>query len=99
MLETGKCCGGEHWLPATPVSLPSPLLTGPAPLSHPHSPPPQTLLSHLPSPLPPLASLYAKSHLRGPSCHATMVALSPWGGMEQRHPMCNSQAHLDTAVT
>uniref|UniRef100_A0A8B9NDW9 Dedicator of cytokinesis protein 2 n=1 Tax=Accipiter nisus TaxID=211598 RepID=A0A8B9NDW9_9AVES len=53
MLETGKCCGGEHWLQATTLSLPSPLLAGPAPLSHPHSPPPQTLLSHLPSPLPP----------------------------------------------
>ncbi|XP_009892091.1 PREDICTED: dedicator of cytokinesis protein 2-like [Charadrius vociferus] len=46
-----------------------------------------------------LASLYAKLHLRGPSSHDTMVALSPWGNMEQRHPTCSSQAHLDTVVT
>lgn len=82
-----------------PLSPPSPLPAGPTQLE------PSSLSSTPDASLPPpqptalLASLYAKPHLRGPSCHATTVALSPWGNMEQRHPMCSPQAHLDTTVT
>uniref|UniRef100_A0A8C3KDP7 Dedicator of cytokinesis 2 n=1 Tax=Calidris pygmaea TaxID=425635 RepID=A0A8C3KDP7_9CHAR len=63
-----------------PLSQPSPLPAGPTLLSHPLS---STSDASLPPPQPtaPLASLDTKPYLRGPSCHATSVALSPCGGV------------------
>jgi len=58
--------------PSHPLSLPSPLPAGPAPLSHPHSPLPQMLLSHLPSPLPSRLP-FMPSHISG-----VHPALPPW---------------------
>ena len=73
--------------PSHPLSPPSPLPAGPAPLSHHHSPPPQTLLSHLPSPLPSQLPFM-------PSCISRVHhAMPPWwpcpcGGAWSRDTPC-----------
>uniref|UniRef100_A0A663FHH1 Dedicator of cytokinesis 2 n=1 Tax=Aquila chrysaetos chrysaetos TaxID=223781 RepID=A0A663FHH1_AQUCH len=77
---------GSDW-ERQPLSLPSPLLAGPASLSHPHSPPSQTLLSHLSSPLPPRLP-FMRSHISG-----AHPAMPPWwpcprGGAWSRDTPC-----------